>query len=164
MKKALWILLMLPMISCNNNANKKNEETAQTEEPQEVQAIKAEENESKSEGEKFEEVDPSELNQLLAEKEEELSAQEVMKLFYPYEPESEEEGNETIEITETTSDNGNTIVTLIHDGLMDDSLMGEKYIMELTKVGNKWKALSIKKNWKCWEGRGHTDWGIDSCI
>lgn len=112
--------------------------------------------------EKFKEISSDNLNQLLTHKQEVLSAKEVMILFYPKEVNSSE-GNEKIEISEKTIGNGNVIVTLIHDHLLDDSIKAEKYIMELTKRNDKWIVLSIKKNWKCWDSRGHSSWGTELC-
>jgi len=112
--------------------------------------------------EKFENINAVELNQMLAKESENLTAQEVMKLYYPKKVDTGE-GNEKIEISENILDNGNTVVILIHDNLLDDSVKGEKYLMELKKTNGKWKVFSIKKNWKCWIGRGHTDWGIELC-
>ena len=86
-----------------------------------------------------------------------------MQLYYPFEVENRE-GNEEININEKTLENGNTLVTLIHDNQMDDSVKGEKFIMELAKSEGQWNVLSIKKNWKCYEGRGHTDWGTAFCL
>lgn len=113
--------------------------------------------------EEFETLNSGNLNKLLAEKDENLSAQDVIKLYYPEEVEIGE-GNEKIEISEKKLENGNTLVTLIHNNLLDDSLKGEKYIMELNSTNDKWNVISIKKNWKCRLGRGHTDWGVKLCM
>jgi len=112
--------------------------------------------------EKFEMINADELNQILAKESKNLTAQEVMKLYYPKKVETGE-GNEKIEISENILDNGNTVVILIHDNLLDDSVKGEKHLIELKKTNDKWKVVSIKKNWKCWNDRGHTDWGIELC-
>ncbi len=142
------------LISCNQKTDKKNMEIPLSEEKQNIQinAIY----------EKFENINTDEINQMLAKKSEDLTAQEVMKLYYPIKVDTGE-GNEKIEISEHILDNGNTIVILIHDNLLDDSVKGEKYLMELEKTNDKWKVVSIKKNWKCWNERGHTDWGIELC-
>ncbi|WP_340062980.1 hypothetical protein [Ascidiimonas aurantiaca] len=156
MKKMIMMILTITLISCNLKTDKKKEGTTLSEKEQEVQVKITNKNEE------FKEISSDDFNQLLIEKGAHLSAKDVMKLFYPNKVETGE-GNEKIEILEKTSDNGNVVVTLIHDNLLDDSVRGEKYIMELTRSNDQWTVLSIKKNWKCWEGRGHTDWGIELC-
>ena len=94
----------------------------------------------------------------------ELSGEEVMRLFIPKEESESNEGNEIETIHEKILENGNMLVTLIQDNLMDDSIKGEKYVMELEKFEGTWNAVYIKKNWKCREGRGHTDWGVEMCL
>ncbi len=55
-------------------------------------------------------------------------------------------------------------LTVINDGLLDDSVRGEKWIYELVKETNGvWKVSSIKRAWKCWPGRGHEDFSSESC-
>lgn len=142
MKIVILALLALTLTFCNQKTVKKNQ--------------------IHTKSEKFEMINTDEANRMLDKESENLTVQEVMKLYYPKKIETGE-GNEKIEISEHILDNGNTIVTLIHDNLLDDSIKGEKYLMELKKTNDKWKIISIKKNWKCWNGRGHTDWGIELC-
>lgn len=112
--------------------------------------------------EKFEIINTNQLTKKLNQSNKNISAQEVMTLYYPTEIETKE-GNEVIEMTEAVGANGNTTVTLIHDNLLDDSVKGIKYILELKKAHNEWMIISLKKNWKCQNSRGHTDWGIENC-
>ena len=154
MKIIIIILLTMTLISCNRKTDKKNIEIQLSEEKQTIQIIAA--------NEKFEIINADELNKMLVKESENLTAQEAMRLYYPKKVEAGE-GNEKIEILENVLDNGNTIVILIHDNLLDDSVKGEKHLIELEKTNDKWKAVSIKKNWKCWNDRGHTDWGTGLC-
>ena len=85
-----------------------------------------------------------------------------MELYYPYEV-TEGEGNESIEISEKKLENGNTLVTLVHNNLLDDSIKAKIYILELKSENNLWIVVSIKNNWQCRVGRGHTNWGIKMC-
>ena len=140
------LLLAIALFSCNGKSEKN--ESARTSAPYE--------------NETFTTVNPEEINQQLERNNDDLSAQDVMRLFYPNEVETGE-GNETIEISEEKLQNGNTSVTLIHDNLLDDSQRGVKLIMELKREKSQWTVISIKKNWKCWSGRGNTDWGTDPC-
>ncbi len=114
--------------------------------------------------EAFEIINTDELNRVLLEETKDLSAREVMELYYPRELETGEGNeNEKITVSEKTLKNGNTEITLIHDNRLDDSVKGEKYIMELKGTDGEWEVVSLKKNWKCWDGRGHVDWGTELC-
>ena len=112
--------------------------------------------------ETFEELSFDEFNAQLAEMTESMSAVQVMRAYYPLEVEGEE-GNQTISTMDRQLENGNFQVTLIHDNQLDDSVRGEKYVMEMTKEGEKWTVVSLKKNWKCWSDRGHEDWSTELC-
>lgn len=156
MKATIILLLTIALVSCDQKTDK-SEQNTQSLKDRDDRNIKG-----GTKKEKFQTVNAYEINSLLKDNKESFSAQEVMELFYPKKIQANE-GNEKIEVTEKELTNGNVIVTLVHDNLLDDSLRGEKYIMELKKVGDKWRVVSIKKNWKCWEGRGHIDWAIELC-
>lgn len=110
--------------------------------------------------EKFKQVNFYELNQKISQSTEALSSKDVMKLYYPKE---DEEGKEKITMEEQILSNGNVEVVLIHDNQSDDSVRGSKYVLELEKQENQWIVVSLKRNWRCWDGRGHTGWGIELC-
>ena len=154
MKIIIIILLTMTLISCNRKTDEKNKEITVSEEKQNSQINSA--------YEKFEMLKADVLNQMLAKENENLTAHEVMKLYYPKKVETSE-GNEIIETSEHILDNGSTVVILIHDNLLDDSVKGEKHLMELKKTNDKWKVVSIKKNWKCWNDRGHAILCIELC-
>lgn len=156
MKKTLFVIFGFILISCNHSTNNKKKETSVPLKKRDTIATTV------SKNEEFKAVNYDELNQLLADKKDRISAKEVMKLFYPKKVETGE-GNEKIEITEKTLNNGHVEITLIHDNLLDDAVRGEKYVMELTIHKDKWTVVSLKKNWKCWDNRGHTHWGIAPC-
>ena len=61
--------------------------------------------------------------------------------------------------------NDRLTVTVIDDGLLDDSVRGEKIQVEL-QVGSDgvWKVLSYARTWRCWDNRGHTDFSEAPCI
>ena len=142
----------MALISCNQKANKNNS-SAQESETQ----MKADQG-----NEAFQTLETNEINSMLATKTENLTPKDVMELYYPAKAETGE-GNEKIDIMEKNLDNGNVLVTLIHDNMMDDSVKGKKYVMELKKNNSNWKVLSIKYNWICWKDRGNTDWGTKLC-
>ena len=156
MKIIITLLLAIALLSCNQNPDKaKNTGLSKKKENIQINTT--------TEKEKFEKLNSEEINKKLERKSENLSAQDVMKLYYPHKVEANDEGNEKIEISERKLENGNSLVTLIHDNFLDDSVRGEKYIMELKNTNDKWKIISIRRNWKCWTGRGHTDWGTELC-
>ncbi len=157
MKATILLFLTITLLSCSQKLNKTKNKIQLPEEKGNIQIKTTNENE------KFETMNSDEINRLLKGMSENLSAQDVMKLYRPEEIEKTNEGNEKIEIFEKNAENGNILITLIHDNLLDDSLRGEKYIMELKRTNDKWTVISIKNNWRCWNGRGHTDWGIERC-
>lgn len=111
--------------------------------------------------EEFENIDVTEFNINLAQKAIKMSPIDIMKMYYPHK--AGQEGKEEITISKKILDNGNIEVTLIHDYQLDDAVKGEKYIMELNKQVDNWTVLVLKKNWKCYPTRGHTDWSIKLC-
>jgi len=54
-------------------------------------------------------------------------------------------------------------VTLINDGMEDDSVEAEKLVMTVRKTTTGWLVEEVKSNYKCHDGRGHTNWGIQKC-
>ena len=154
-KTLIAFLLSVFLFSCNQSVPK-NDQDSTSAENQETSG------EAEAGREEFEVINTDEINRVLWEGTENLSAVEVMKLYYPHEVETGE-GNEKITTSETTLDNGNTEITLIHDNRPDDSVQGEKYVMELKESNGNREVVSLKKNWKCREGRGHRDWGTELC-
>lgn len=122
------------------------------------------ETENKPEVEHFKFLEIGFFNRHLSTTNEELTGKEVMQLFTSQDEEEVMEGNQTETIREDILTNGNTQVTLVRDDLMDDSMKAEQYIMELEKTEGSWYVVHVKTNWKCREGRGHTDWGIELCL
>jgi hypothetical protein len=54
-------------------------------------------------------------------------------------------------------------ITLTHEGLEDDSVDGEKRIIEFEKINDLWTIKSIRLGFKCWKSRGHTNYSGDLC-
>lgn len=155
MKPTFLLFITVFLFSCNQKTGN-NSESPQVPEKQEKASTELV-------NEEFELLSIDEINQTISKSDDELSAQDIIKIYYPMEVESDE-GNEKIETFETSLENGNTEITLIHDNFMDDSQRGVKYVMVLKEVDDKWTVVSVKKNWRCWEGRGNTDWGIELCL
>ena len=54
-------------------------------------------------------------------------------------------------------------VTLTQEGLGDDSVDGEKRIIEFQKVNDSWTIKQIRLGFKCWKSRGHTNYSGYLC-
>jgi hypothetical protein len=88
------------------------------------------------------------------------SPEELITIYYNY-PNSESKPDLKIEKKEIKNDVFE--ITLIHDNQPDDSQKAEKVIMLAKKIGKSWNVLKIRRNWKCYDGRGHTNWGTEVC-
>jgi len=110
--------------------------------------------------ESFDQVDPRKFNQTLSGIGDLKTAEEVIELYYAYPP---EEGDPKLSIEKWEMEDGVYEVVLIHDGQQDDSQRATKIVMKMKKRGEIWQVLEIRKNRKCWEGRGHTNWGTAYC-
>jgi hypothetical protein len=105
-------------------------------------------------------IDSTEFNSQIASRTDINSPEELIKLYYgPYEV----EGNSKLTITTKTSGEDEFEITLIHNGVADDSVSDMRIIMKATKTNQTWTVLSIRKSWKCHEGRGHSCWGATKC-
>lgn len=141
MKTTITLLLAFMMLSCHS--------PTQVTQPTSVE-------------EEFVSINTDELNLLLHDQKN-LNPVDVMNLHYPTELEYSE-GNERIDITEKALNQDHILITLIHDNMLDDALKAEKHIMEVRKSDGQWSIISLRKNWKCRAGRGHTNWGIEYCL
>lgn len=54
-------------------------------------------------------------------------------------------------------------VTIIQK-LSDDSIAEEKTILTAQNDNLIWQIKKIRRNWKCHEDRGHTNWGTEKCV
>jgi hypothetical protein len=54
-------------------------------------------------------------------------------------------------------------VTLTQEGLSDDSVDGEKRIIDFEKVNGLWTIKQIRLGFKCWQNRGHTNYSGQPC-
>lgn len=110
--------------------------------------------------EKFEYVDSTKFNNSIANRTDIETAEEIIELYYGF---PENEGTQNISIGTKELELGKIQVTLVHDDLKDDSLRALKIVMIVKQINQSWTVIEIKKNWKCWEGRGHTNWGTEYC-
>lgn len=110
--------------------------------------------------ESFDNIDLIKFNNSIATRTDIETAEELIMLYYGY---SENEGIPKISIETKELESGKFQMTLIHDKMKDDSMRAVKIVMTVKQKGQSWAVLEIKKNWKCWEGRGHTNWGTEYC-
>ncbi|MDP8162379.1 membrane lipoprotein lipid attachment site-containing protein [Pasteurella skyensis] len=110
--------------------------------------------------ENFDIKDPTEFNQKIEKRTDIKTAEQLIEIYYNYPP---NEGIPKLDIKSKNIGNGLTEITLIHDMQEDDSQRATKIVMEAELKNKKWIVHQIKTNRKCWEGRGHTDWGTEWC-
>ena len=110
--------------------------------------------------ESFDNMDTEMINKDIAGNINIKTPEELITLYYNF-PSSESKPNLKIEKREIEKNIFE--ITLIHDNQQDDSQKAEKIIMIAEKLGAKWHVKKIKRNWKCYNGRGHTDWGTEVC-
>ncbi len=110
--------------------------------------------------ESFNYIEADEFNRKITERTDIKTAEELIILFYNY-PKSE--GTPKLNCISKELKNNKIQVTLIHNGLEDDSQSAVKIVMIVEKTENKWFVHEIKNNWKCWKDRGHTNWGTKYC-
>jgi len=111
--------------------------------------------------ERFNVIDPTKFNKKIAQRADISTPKELIKIFYNH-PKSERMPKLTLNSRKI--DKELIEITLIHDNLKDDSQRATKIIMIATLKNKKWAVIEIKTNWKCWNGRGHTNWSTDLCI
>jgi hypothetical protein len=110
--------------------------------------------------ESFDIKDPAEFNKKIETRTDIATAERLVEIYYNYPP---NEATPKLEIESKKLGNGLIEVTLIHDGQEDDSQRATKIVMTTELTGEKWTVHEIKTNRKCWDGRGHTDWGTEWC-
>ena len=110
--------------------------------------------------ESFEEMDTEMFNKEIIQNTSIKSPEELILNYYNF---SSSEGKPTFQITKNEIDKNVFEIILIHDNQQDDAQKAEKVIIIDEKIGDKWSVKKISRNWKCYDGRGHTDWGIENC-
>jgi len=112
--------------------------------------------------ESFKTLETKSFNEKIADRTDIETPEKLIKLYYNYDC-SHDEGNPTITTRVRTLGKNTYQITLIHDGLTDDSLAGIKFVMTAQRTGATWVVTEIKTNWKCWVDRGHPYWGTGRC-
>ncbi|CAN5327384.1 hypothetical protein BH09BAC5_BH09BAC5_19770 [soil metagenome] len=110
--------------------------------------------------ESFNILDIKTFNDKIASRTDIKTPEELINIYYDY---PAGEGNPKLTIQTRDLGDNRVEITLIHEGLEDDSQSGEKIVMTAKQIGQTWTVIEIKENWKCWDGRGHTSWGTTPC-
>jgi hypothetical protein len=152
--KILTIAIIVVLSACKNSpkAETQNNNTATSQAPK-----------TEIKEESFKTVDLStieKLNSVVSSKKFK-TVEEIMNNYKPNRKEAE--GNYTYTITQKDIDKTTKEITLIEDGLLDDSIAGEKTVMTINIENGIFKVLSIKENHKCYPNRGHETWGAENC-
>ena len=96
-------------------------------------------------------------------KREKLASEEDIIRFYAPE-DREAEGKYTYDISILKMANtSSTLITLIEDGINDDSMKAKKVVMTINSKDGQLTVSKIKQSYQCWEGRGHADWNSSYC-
>jgi len=57
-----------------------------------------------------------------------------------------------------------SMMTILRDGLEDDSIRAERWILELEPLGDRWQLVSARWEQRCHPGRGHVTFSPERCI
>lgn len=153
------LFFIFGIVSCNdkNKANNEipdnNSETAETV-PQTTENV-----------EEFRLIDHQtveDLNLLITSKKI-TDEEDVMRAYSPEDKEAE--GNYSYVIKQINmSDSNSVIISLLEDGINDDSVKTRKVIMTLIKKDGQIVVKQIKESYKCWKDRGHENWSSVFCM
>ena len=55
-------------------------------------------------------------------------------------------------------------VTLLRDGLEDDSIRAERWVLELEREGGGWELVAARWEQRCHVGRGHQGFSPELCL
>ncbi len=110
--------------------------------------------------ENFDAIDQIEFNKKIENRTDIKTAEELIEIYYNY---PENEGVPNLTFDSRKMKNGFEEITLIHEGLEDDSQRATKIVMLVEQSNKKWVVKEIKTNRKCWDGRGHTNWSTEWC-
>jgi hypothetical protein len=59
---------------------------------------------------------------------------------------------------------GPTTVTVLQEGLADDSVAAVRYVLRFDPEGDGWKLVSKARAQRCHPGRGHQDFSAAKCV
>lgn len=151
MKNPVLTILLLAFLSLASScADKKNTKETESQDTTETNHI-------------YKQVEASKvasLNQRI--KEQGVHTEEaIMQLYAP--KAAVAEGKYTYTITPKKIDSNHTQLTLVEEGILDDSLTGLMVVMNIEKSEGTYKVTAIKEAYKCWKGRGNENWNPEKC-
>jgi len=59
---------------------------------------------------------------------------------------------------------GPTTVTVVQDGLADDSVRATQDVLRFVPVGSNWRLKSAVRTQRCQPGRGHQSYAAGDCL
>ncbi len=113
--------------------------------------------------EQFEHIDPEGFDQFLATRSDIATGVQLAEPYFGRTYGWPDDDRSTITVRSTALSEDILEATLIYDDQQDDSIRSSKFVITAKRVPPTWQVLEIKFNWRCYEGRGHTDWGIGRC-
>lgn len=66
-------------------------------------------------------------------------------------------------VNENPESNKVVQVTIINDGLLDDSVKAEKFVVDMSNENDAWQITGAVKTVQCYKGRGHEDFSAEPC-
>jgi hypothetical protein len=59
---------------------------------------------------------------------------------------------------------GPTTVTVVQDGLADDSVAAVRTVLRFEPEGDGWRLVSTERTQRCRQGRGHQEFSAADCV
>jgi hypothetical protein len=59
---------------------------------------------------------------------------------------------------------GPTLVTVVADGLADDSVRATRHVLSFVPAGQEWRLKSAARTQRCQPGRGHQNFTSGDCV
>jgi hypothetical protein len=70
----------------------------------------------------------------------------------------------TTEARSSPEGGGPTTVTVVQDGLADDSVRATRAVLRFTPSGKNWRLESAVRTQRCQPGRGHQNFSVEDCV
>ncbi len=157
---------LFTLFSCNNketsvtkDSNPENNSTIEQAQKAEVEAHFYPEEDLEFKFISPEEIDK--INKQVLEKNIKMP-EDIIKFHRPKNNQSE--GNYSYTITRKIDDKLRIELTLVEDGLMDDSVKSRKSIYTMNMKDNKLIVIALKEQYKCYRDRGHEHWSPELCL
>jgi hypothetical protein len=153
------LFLVAGIVSCNDK-NKTNNKTSDNNSETAKTVPKPTEN-----VEEFRLIDSKtveELNLLITSKKIN-SEEDIMREYSPEDKTAEGDYSYVIKQI-NTRDSNSVIISLLEDGINDDSIKARKVIMTLIRKDGRFVVKQIKESYKCWKERGHENWSSAFCM